>query len=276
MVLTTSTGKVTATEKQVDLAVEYEANAILTTGDYLLRIAEVARERGYDLGTDLKITALTNLGDKDTLEATFGLPFYRSYGFHEVQWVAQECPARDGLHIYEDAFVVQIVDPETGEELPDGQTGRDGHHRAVQDRQPAVPLQQHGPVVPLPARAVRLRQLAAAHRPVRRAGRQHGQAARHQRLARSGRRARLAVDGVTTDYFVQADSRRQPRRDAAVGRRRGRPAAASRSWPTRWLEALADVLGIAIEVASCGPASSTALTEIETSPKPKRFKDERG
>ena len=123
VVLTTSTGKVTATEKQVELAVEYEANAILTTGDYLLRIVEVARERGYDVGTDLKITALTNLGDRDALEAVFGLPYYRSYGFHEVQWVAQECPARDGLHVYEDAFVVQIVDPETGEEVPDGQTG---------------------------------------------------------------------------------------------------------------------------------------------------------
>src|SRR3954451_19061040 len=123
VILTTSTGKVTATAKQVALAVEYKANAILTTGDYLLRLAEEARARGYNVGTDLKITALTNLGDKDTLEATFGLPFYRSYGFHEVQWVAQECAARDGLHVYEDAFVVQIVDPETGEEVPDGQTG---------------------------------------------------------------------------------------------------------------------------------------------------------
>ena len=86
-------------------------------------MVEVARARGYELGTDLKITSLTNLGDRDTLEALTGLPYYRSYGFHEVQWIAQECPARDGLHVYEDAFVVQVVDPESGEPVPDGQTG---------------------------------------------------------------------------------------------------------------------------------------------------------
>ena len=67
-----------------------------------------------------------------------------------------------GLHIFEDAFVVQIVDPETGEPLPDGELGSIVHHRALQDRQPAVPLQHHGPLLPVPARAVRVRQLAAA------------------------------------------------------------------------------------------------------------------
>ena len=48
---------------------------------------------------------------------------FNSYGFHEVQWVSVECPAHDGLHIFEDAFIVQIVDPETGELLPDGEQG---------------------------------------------------------------------------------------------------------------------------------------------------------
>ena len=72
-------GKVTSTEKQIDLAVQYGANAILTTGDYLLRMVEVARERGYEIGTDLKLTALTNMGDRDILEAAFGLPYVWSH-----------------------------------------------------------------------------------------------------------------------------------------------------------------------------------------------------
>ena len=50
----------------------------------------------------------------ELLEETFGLEFFASYGFHEVQTVAVECPAHDGLHIFEDAFIVQVVDPETG------------------------------------------------------------------------------------------------------------------------------------------------------------------
>ena len=59
----------------------------------------------------------------ELLEETFGLEYFDSYGFHEVQTVAVECPAHDGLHIFEDAFIVQIVDPETGEPLPDGELG---------------------------------------------------------------------------------------------------------------------------------------------------------
>ena len=50
------------------------------------------------------------IGDREKLEETFGLPVYQSYGFHEVQWVAIECPARQGLHVFEDAFLAEVVD----------------------------------------------------------------------------------------------------------------------------------------------------------------------
>ncbi len=122
VVISTGTGNVTPSKKQVELAIEYGAKAILTTGDYLLHLADVAREMGHD-PKDLGLTALPNIGDTETLEATFGIPVLQSYGFHEVQWVAVECPEKDGLHIFEDAFVVEIVDVETGEPLPDGEQG---------------------------------------------------------------------------------------------------------------------------------------------------------
>ncbi|MCU1379705.1 MAG: hypothetical protein JWN29_2688, partial [Acidimicrobiales bacterium] len=122
VVITTGTGNVTSSEKQVELAIQYGATAILTTGDYLLRLSQVAQEMGYS-PTDLKIRALPNIGDREVLESTFGAECFNSYGFHEVQWVSVECPAHDGMHIFEDAYVVQIVDPETGERLPDGELG---------------------------------------------------------------------------------------------------------------------------------------------------------
>lgn len=123
IVVSTGTGNVTPSRKQVELAVEYGATAILTTGDYLLHLAETAREMGLDPKVDLSLQALPNIGDVEKLEATFGVPVLDSYGFHEVQWVAVECPAKDGLHIFEDAYIVQIVDIETGELLPDGEQG---------------------------------------------------------------------------------------------------------------------------------------------------------
>jgi phenylacetate-CoA ligase len=123
VVLTTSTGNVTSSRRQVELAVSSGATAILTTGDYLLRLADAAREMGYDPRTDFTLRAIPNIGDRALLESTFGLEYFATYGFHEVQTVAIECIAHDGLHIFEDAFVVQVVDPETGEPKPDGELG---------------------------------------------------------------------------------------------------------------------------------------------------------
>jgi phenylacetate-CoA ligase len=122
IVITTGTGNVTASRKQIELALDYGATAILTTGDYLLHLAGVAREMGVE-PTELGLKALPNIGDSEKLEATFGVPVLESYGFHEVQWVAVECGAGDGLHIFEDAYIVQIVDIETGRPLPDGEQG---------------------------------------------------------------------------------------------------------------------------------------------------------
>lgn len=123
VVLTTGTGNVTSSKRQVELARQYGATAILTTGDYMLHLAEVARELGYDPRRDFNIRALPNIGDPARLESTWGPRSYNSYGFHEVQWVSFECPEQRGLHVMEDAFIVQIVDVETGELLPDGEQG---------------------------------------------------------------------------------------------------------------------------------------------------------
>ena len=122
VVLTTSTGNVTSTEKQVELAIQYGATAILTTGDYLLRIVEVARKLGYDPKSDLKIRALPNIGATPPLGGVRPRPLPKlrlprgAVGGHRM-------PAHDGLHIYEDGFIVQIVDVDTGEPLPDGELG---------------------------------------------------------------------------------------------------------------------------------------------------------
>ncbi|HZP29740.1 MAG TPA: hypothetical protein VFC99_12360, partial [Acidimicrobiia bacterium] len=95
VVITAGTGNVTSSERQVQLAVQYGASAILTTGDYLLRLADVARELGYDPGKDLQLKALPNIGDRDALVGLFGGEYYRTYGFHEVGTVAVECSAHD-------------------------------------------------------------------------------------------------------------------------------------------------------------------------------------
>ena len=116
-----------------------------------------------------------------------------------------ECPAHDGLHIFEDAFVVQIVDPETGEPLPDGQLGAICITELYKTGSPQFRYNIMDLSYLYPPRAVRVRELAAQDGAVRRPGRQHGQAARESTSGprRVGEIA-LAVDGVTPDYFVRA------------------------------------------------------------------------
>jgi len=121
--ITTSTGIVTPTERQLEFARRYGATSILAVSDYLLHMAGVARKMGFDPKADFKIRTLSVFGDPRPVREAWGCPAYDSYAFHEVQYVAAECPIGGGLHIFEDAFVVEIVDFETGEPVPPGQLG---------------------------------------------------------------------------------------------------------------------------------------------------------
>ncbi len=121
--ITAGTGNVTPTKLQIELAREYEAASILTMPDYLLHIAAVAQEMGLDPKKDFSIRTLPTPGQNPKVSEVWGVPTWDSYGTHEVQYVSMECPARGGLHINEDAFIVQIVDPETKELLPDSERG---------------------------------------------------------------------------------------------------------------------------------------------------------
>lgn len=121
--ITTSTGNVTPTEKQIEFAQLYGAASITATSDYLLHIADTARRMGLDPAKDFSFKTILSFGDTKAVEEAFGVPTYDSYAFHEVQYVAAECEAKDGLHIFEDAFIVEVVDFETGEILPPGHRG---------------------------------------------------------------------------------------------------------------------------------------------------------
>lgn len=275
VVLTTSTGNVTSTEKQVELAIQYGATAILTTGDYLLRIADIAKSLGYDPVNDLKIRALPNIGDADLLSNTFGADYYRSYGFHEVQWVASECPMHDGLHIYEDGFVVQVVDVETGEPLPDGslgslcvtelyKTGTAQFRYNILDLSYLYPkgqcacgswLRKIGPFAGRGDNMVKLRGVNVWPEGV-------GEVA-------------CSVEGTLPDYFVTA-SRVNNRDELTIAVVSDRDPSEFEAIRAQIERVLNQRFGLKIGAEVVRPGGIDHLTEFHTSPKPKRFKDARG
>ncbi len=275
VVLTTGTGNVTSSRRQVEIAHQYQATAILTTGDYLLHLADVAREMGLDPRKDFNLKALPNIGDREKLEAVWGVPNYQSYGFHEVQWVGIECPARSGLHVFEDAFVVQIVDPETFEPLPDGEqgclcvteiykTGSPQFRYNIQDLSTLHPREQCDcgswlrRIEPFAGRAdnmVKLRGVNVWPEAV-------GEIALEDPRLETEYFVRAVREGTRDEMVIHVTTRAEPGLYEEI-----RAGAEAR---------LKERLGVRIGAEVSGPGSLDSWTEIHTSPKPKRFRDERG
>ncbi|HEV8205138.1 MAG TPA: hypothetical protein VGR04_00435 [Acidimicrobiia bacterium] len=274
VVLTTGTGNVTSSERQVELAIEYGANAILTTGDYLLRLADVAREMGYDPSTDIKLTALPNIGDRALLESTFGAECFSSYGFHEVQWVSVECPAHDGLHIFEDAFIVQIVDPETGEEVPDGEPGAICITELYKTGSPQFRYNIMDLSYLYP------RERCACGSWLRRMGEFAGRGDNMVKLRgvnvwpEAVGEIALSVPGVAPDWFVRA-VRVENHDELVVSVVSDRDPDEFPAIAAAVEERLKERLGVRIASDVVRPGELDAWTEVNVTPKLKRFRDER-
>lgn len=119
------------TERQVDLIRDFGAHIIMVTPSYFLSIVDEMSARGLDpRGTSLRIGIFGaepwTEAMRTEVEERTGIHAVDIYGLSEVMGpgVAQECvETKDGLHIWEDHFYPEIIDPVTGEVLPDGSEG---------------------------------------------------------------------------------------------------------------------------------------------------------
>jgi phenylacetate-CoA ligase len=119
------------TERQVQLIQDFRPDAIMVTPSYMLALLDGFTKAGLDpRESSLKFGIFgaepwTN-GMRLEIEKTFGLDATDIYGLSEVigPGVAQECvETKDGLHIWEDHFYPEVIDPITGEVLPEGEKG---------------------------------------------------------------------------------------------------------------------------------------------------------
>ncbi len=119
-----------STERQIGLIMDFKARVLCSTPSYALAIAEVAEEQGVDLRKSaLQIGMFGaepwSAAMRTEIEARIGLKAVDIYGLSEIMGpgVACECEVRDGLHGWEDHFLFEVIDPETGKVLPDGEAG---------------------------------------------------------------------------------------------------------------------------------------------------------
>lgn len=119
------------TERQVQLITDFKPEVIMVTPSYMLAILDEFRKQGIDpRKSSLKIGIFgaepwTN-AMREEIEEAFDIHAVDIYGLSEVMGpgVANECvETKDGLHIWEDHFYPEIIDPVSGKVLPDGEQG---------------------------------------------------------------------------------------------------------------------------------------------------------
>ncbi|MBE6385983.1 MAG: phenylacetate--CoA ligase [Lentisphaerae bacterium] len=118
------------TRRQIMLMRDFGVNAICCTPSYFIHLIDEAAKTGIDL-RELPIRAGIfgaepwTAGMRKYVEENAGIEAFDIYGLSEIigPGVAIECPCHNGLHVYEDHFYPEIIDPDTGRVLPDGEYG---------------------------------------------------------------------------------------------------------------------------------------------------------
>jgi phenylacetate-CoA ligase len=110
---------------------ELGTTAVAAIASYPLRLLEVAQQQGFDFQRDTNLRVgifgaeVWSDGLRQRIETEMGITAFDIIGMTETAGVGLgiDCPARSGVHVWEDHYLVEIVDPETGQTLPDGETG---------------------------------------------------------------------------------------------------------------------------------------------------------
>ncbi len=115
---------------QLKLMKELEATVICAIASYPLRLIEVAKEEGFDFkDTHLRVgifgAEVWSEGMRRRIESAMGIESFDIIGMTETGGVGMgiDCHTHTGLHVWEDHYLVEIVDPATGQVLPDGEEG---------------------------------------------------------------------------------------------------------------------------------------------------------
>ena len=121
------------TQKQIMYMQDFETTLLVATPSYALHLGEVARQMGYDPSKDLKVRIGLFGGEgmtepmREEMHKIWGpeMKVTQNYGMSELigPGVSGECLELCGMHINEDHFIPEIIDPETGEVLPPGSKG---------------------------------------------------------------------------------------------------------------------------------------------------------
>ena len=117
------------TALQIQTMIDFKATAICCTPSYAMYLAEEIEKMGVKDQLSLKVGIFGaepwSESMRAEIENKLGIKAYDIYGLSEIlgPGVSCECQQQSGMHVWEDNFIVEIIDPDTGEVLKDGQSG---------------------------------------------------------------------------------------------------------------------------------------------------------
>ena len=117
--------------RQIKFIKDFGTTVIHAIPSYASRLYEVFKDEGLDPKKDTKLKVFVIGAEPHTdeqrkrIEEKFGVKAYNSFGMSEMSGpgVAFECPEQNGMHVWEDCYIVEIVDPDTLEPVADGEIG---------------------------------------------------------------------------------------------------------------------------------------------------------
>ena len=117
--------------RQIKFITDFGTTAIHAVPSYVTRLYEVMKEQGVDPRRDTKLKVLAigaephSEEQRKRIEDMMGVKAYNSFGMTEMNGpgVAFECKYQCGMHLWEDNYIIEIVDPDTLEPVPDGEIG---------------------------------------------------------------------------------------------------------------------------------------------------------
>ncbi len=118
-------------EKQLALMQDFGTTAVHLTPSFALYFADFLDGKGPDARKPLRLRRAFvgaepySVETRDKIEQALGVEVFNSYGLSEMNGpgVAFECAERAGMHLWEDHFIIEVIDPKTEEPLPDGEPG---------------------------------------------------------------------------------------------------------------------------------------------------------
>ncbi|SEK81286.1 phenylacetate-CoA ligase [Colwellia chukchiensis] len=125
--LSAGTGLETRSVQQVNLMKTFGTNVLVGFVDYIKRLSDVAREEGLTPGEDIKIDMIIgHLGmeSRENIAKAWGGPeLFDWYGVGDTGTIAAEGPDHEGMHVWEDAHYLEVLDADTNTPVPDGEIG---------------------------------------------------------------------------------------------------------------------------------------------------------